>query len=355
MQDKHSKTEEATPKRLRDSKKKGQTAKSGDLNSAVSFLIFAIFLGVLGQHLFASSFEMIRATLRTDVYSLSPRLAGAILIQGVMRFFMIFMPFGVIAVFSGIVTNLAQVGFIFSVEPIKPDFKRLNPIEGFKNIFSSKAIFNLFKSILKLVVVSFITYKGLSRIIMQVVNAGQLGTEKLFPFFIGVVRGLSINIAALMIILGIIDFIFQKREFKKNLKMTKQEIKDEYKQMEGDPKIKSARQQRQREMSMQRMMSQVKTSDVIIANPTHIAIALRYRQGVDKAPVVTAKGVDYMAQKIKAKGAENKIPVIENKPLARTMYGKVEPGNFVPVELYQAVAEILALVYQMEKDKKGKI
>jgi flagellar biosynthetic protein FlhB len=355
MQDKHSKTEEATPKRLRDSKKKGQTAKSGDLNSAVSFLVFATFLGVLGQHLFSSSFEMIRSTLRTDAYSLSSGLAGTILTQSALRLLGIFMPFGMIAVFVGLAINLAQVGFIFSVEPIKPDFKRLNPIEGFKNIFSSKAIFNMFKSILKLVAVTFITYRGLTKIMMQIVNSGQLGTEKLFTFFMDIVRSLSINIAALMIILGVMDFIFQKREFKKNMRMTKQEIKDEYKQMEGDPKIKAARQQRQRELSMQRMMSEVETSSVIIANPTHIAIALRYEQGVDKAPIVTAKGIDYMAQKIKSKATEKKIPIIENKPLARSMYSKVEPGSFVPVELYQAVAEILALVYQMEKNKKGKI
>jgi flagellar biosynthesis protein FlhB len=155
-----------------------------------------------------------------------------------------------------------------------------------------------------------------------------------------------------MIILGILDFIFQKKEYKKNLMMTKQEIKDEYKQMEGDPKIKSKRQQKQREMSMARTMQGVEASTVIITNPTHIAIAIRYEQGVDEAPVVMAKGLDYMAMKIREKAKEMDIPIIENKPLARGMYYKVEPGSSVPLEMYQAIAEILALVFTMKRKKK---
>ncbi|MBF7096307.1 flagellar biosynthesis protein FlhB [Alkalibacter mobilis] len=356
MQDKHSKTEQATPKRLRDSKRKGQTAKSGDLNSAVSFLIFALLLGSLGRYLLVNSAEMVEATLKTGIGNdLSYANAGVVLIQIIERFFYIFLPFGIIAVALGVFTNLVQVGFIFSIEPIKPDFKRLNPVEGFKNIFSQKAVFNMFKSILKLIVVSFITYKGLQDVIRQILNSGQIGTENLFYFFIEIIRSLSINIAVLMLGLAIIDLIFQKKEFKKNMMMTKQEIKDEYKQMEGDPKIKSARQQRQRELSMSRTMQSVEESSVIITNPTHIAIALRYEQGKDQAPVVMAKGLDYMAQKIKEKAREVNVPVVENKPLARAMYHKVDPGDHVPVEMYQAIAEILAFVYKLKEKNKGKI
>ncbi|HSP46517.1 MAG TPA: EscU/YscU/HrcU family type III secretion system export apparatus switch protein, partial [Clostridiaceae bacterium] len=200
MQDKHSKTEEASPKRLRDSRKKGQVAKSGDLNSSVSFLAFALLLTGLGQYLFKNSFEMVRATLRTGPgETLSAGNAGSILMQSALRFFVIFLPFGLVAVVVGIVTNLAQVGFLFTAEPIKPDFKRLNPLEGFKNIFSSKSLFNKFKSIMKLCVVTFITLNGLKKVIIPIMNAGQMGVEKLFPFFIDIVRTLSISIASLMI------------------------------------------------------------------------------------------------------------------------------------------------------------
>ncbi len=353
MQDKHSKTEEATPKRLRDSRKKGQISKSGDLNSAVSFLVFALLLGALGDYLLTNSIEYITLALSQDVgKGLTQANVGAILVQNVMKILLIFMPFGLIAVFIGVVTNVVQVGFLFTAEPLKPDFKRLNPIEGMKNIFSKKALFNMFKSIMKLLIVTYLTYTGLQKVMKPIMNLGGVGVEKLFGFFMDTVSTLSVSIASFMIILGVIDFIFQKKDYKKNLMMTKQEIKDEYKQMEGDPKIKSKRQQRQREMSMARTMQSVEASTVIITNPTHIAIALRYEQGKDEAPVVLAKGLDYMAMKIREKAKEEGIPIIENKPLARSMYYKVEPGSSVPVEMYQAIAEILALVFTMNKNKR---
>lgn len=353
MEDKHSKTEDATPKRLRDSRKKGQVSKSGDLNSSVSFLVFAVLLGALGDYLLRNSLEFLHTSLSFDLGSgLTPANAGVHLFQLVMKILVIFLPFGLIAVVIGILTNVVQVGFLFTAEPLKPDFKRLNPMEGMKNIFSKKSLFTMFKSIMKLLVVTYLTYTGLKEVMVPLMNLGNVGVEKLFGFFMETVGNLSTDIATLMIILGILDFVVQKRDYKKNLMMTKQEIKEEYKQMEGDPKIKSKRQQKAREMSMARTMQSVETSTVIITNPTHIAIALRYEQGVDEAPVVMAKGLDYMAMKIKDKAKEKGIPIIENKPLARAMYHKVEPGSSVPVEMYQAIAEILALVFTMNKKKK---
>jgi len=353
MEDKHSKTEEATPKRLRDSRKKGQVSKSGDLNSSVSFLVFAVLLGALGDYLLKNSLAFLRTSLSADMgRGLTPSDTGVLLLQLALKTLSIFLPFGLIAVAVGIFTNVIQVGFLFTLEPLKPDFKRLNPMEGMKNIFSKKSLFNMFKSIMKLLVVTYLTYKGLQEVMVPLMNLGNVGVEKLFSFFMDTVRNLSIDIATLMIVLGIVDFIFQKKDYKKNLMMTKQEIKDEYKQMEGDPKIKSKRQQKAREMSMARTMQSVEAATVIITNPTHIAIALRYEQGVDEAPVVMAKGLDYMALKIREKAKEKNIPIIENKPLARGMYYKVEPGSSVPVEMYQAIAEILALVFTMNKKKR---
>jgi len=353
QQDKHSKTEEATPKRIRDSKKKGQVSKSQDLVSSVSFLAFALLLGSLGTYLLKNSVDFMGLALTYNVGDgLTPKFVGTLLVQNVMKVFLIFIPFGLIAVFLGVVVNVVQVGFLFTMEPLKPDFKKLNPIEGFKNIFSRKALFKLFTSLMKLLVVGYLSYTGLQKVMVPIMNLGGVGVEKIFNFFIDTVRTLSINIASLMIILGILDFIFQKKEYKKNLMMTKQEIKDEYKQMEGDPKIKSKRQQRQREMSMARTMQSVEAATVIITNPTHIAIAIRYEQGEDDAPIVMAKGLDYMAMKIREKAKELDIPIIENKPLARNMYYKVEPGSSVPMEMYQAIAEILALVFTMNKKKK---
>lgn len=353
MADRNSRTEEATPKRLRDSRRKGQVAKSNDFTTAVSFLAFSILISWFGRYVFTSGLGIMKEFLHFDLSSeISLNSVGKILATGSYEFAGAVIPFAAVAIATGVGAGLAQTGFIFSSEPLKPDFKKLNPVAGIKNMFSAKALFNTVKNILKLGIVFFITYRSISGMIESIANTSVLGNEKLFDFFIEILGSITINVAMIILALGIIDLVYQRRDFKKNLRMTKQEVKQEHKEMEGDPHIKSARLQRQRQLAMQRMMTEVETSSVVIANPTHIAIALRYEQGKDKAPVVTAKGVDFMAQKIKDKAKEAKVPIIEDKPLARMLYPKVETGRYVPVELYQAVAEVLALVYKMQGKKK---
>ncbi|MFZ7131479.1 MAG: flagellar biosynthesis protein FlhB [Eubacteriales bacterium] len=354
MPDKESRTEKATPKRLRDARKKGQVVKSGDLNSAASFFLFTLSIGVLGQYLFSNTLQYLRNALTID-YTFDVQNAGVLLINNISYYFVLILPFFIIAVVLAIITNLIQVGFMFTLEPLKPDFKKLNPIEGFKNIFSVKSLFNLVKNLMKLIVVLFITYLGLSQSYKSILNTNSIGTEKLFGFFINFVKDISFNIAIVMLGIAIVDYIFQRREYLKNLRMTKQEIKDEYKEMEGNPQIKSLRQQKQRQLAMNRMMSSIKTADVVITNPTHIAVVLRYHAPQDKAPIVVAKGVDLLAEKIRNKATEHNIPIIENKPLAQAMYKKVELGDYVPVDLYKAIAEILAIVYQMRQRRKRSV
>lgn len=356
MDDKENKTEEATPKRLRDARRKGQVAKSGDLSSATSFLVFLMFMGVLGQYLFTNTLKFLKSSLETDYSTLIIQSnLRSIFIKNIIYFGVILLPFALISVVIGIGINLLQIGFLFSLEPLKPDFKRLNPIEGFKNIFSKKAIFNLIKNILKLTLVFYMTYGNLSKYVNRIFNSGDLGTEKLFFFMMEFVKDVGLNIALVMLILSIVDYVFQRRDFKKNLRMSKQEVKDELKEMEGNPEMKSFRMQKQRQIAMSRMMSSIKTSTVVITNPTHISVVLRYNSEMDKAPIVTAKGADYLAEKIKEVARLNKIPILENKQLARTMYKKVEIGEQVPVDLYKAVAEILAVVYQMQEKNKHKV
>lgn len=353
QQDKHAKTEDASPKRLKDSRKKGQIAKSSDLNSAVSFLLFAVMLSSLGAYLLKNTTAFLLRTLRLDFSEgLNYGNAGRILGDALLQFLYIFLPFGLLAVVVGISTNLLQVGFLFTLDPLKMDFKKLNPLEGFKNIFSKKAVNNLVKSLMKLVIVAGLTYQGLGKVMKPIMNAGELSLNHMFTFFMDIVQDLSITIAIFMIILGLLDLIFQKKDHKKNLMMTKHEVKEEYKQMEGDPKIKSLRQQKQREMSTQRTLKGVAESTVLITNPTHIAIAIRYDETLDQAPVVMAKGLDFLALKMKEEAKAKKIPIMENKPLARAMYYQVEPGSTVPLELYQAMAEVLAIVYTLNKKKK---
>lgn len=354
MADKESKTEDASPKRLRDAKKKGQVAKSADLNSAISFFVFTLLIGVLGTYVFQNTYIYLKNALNVNRYR-DIFFSNKIFVDSIGQYTILLFPFAAIAVFMGIVVNLLQTGFLFTTHPLKPDFKKLNPIEGFKNIFSSKSLFTLFKNLAKLSLVFFMTYKNLSSSIKLIINSGNIGTGKLFNFFLDLLKSLSFNIAIVMLGIALVDWIFQRREYKKNLKMSKQEIKDEYKEMEGSPEIKQARQRRQREIAMGRMMQDIPDSDVVITNPTHIAIALRYDKDKDMAPVVRAKGVDHVAKKIKGVAKENKIPIIENKPLARAMYKKAEIGEYVPVELYKAIAEILVMVKEIEKKNRGKI
>lgn len=356
MSDKHSKTEVPTPKRLRDAKKKGQVAKSNELSPAISLVAFAmagVFLGQLlmnnGQRLMKKAFSVNYGMELTSSYS------RHLVLDGIMSLLVTALPYMVAAVILGIIVNLSQVGFIFTIHPIKPDIKRINPIEGFKNIFSKKALFTLVKNLAKLIIVFYITYKSLSTSVGMILNAGELGTVKLFPFLIVFVRELVMDIGLVMLGIAVIDYVFQRKEFRDNLKMSKQEIKDEFKEMEGNPQIKQARQQRQRQLAMSRMMSSIPQADVIITNPTHIAIAIRYNQKKDNAPVVLAKGTEFLAAKIREKAKENKVPIMENKELARAIYSKSEVGGYIPIELYQAVAEVLALVYRLKQINSKKI
>ena len=356
MEDKENKTEEATSKRLSDARKKGQVAKGEDLSAAVSFVVFGSMITVLGQFILKNSLSFMNNSMRFNPkLNLTASNVGTMLINSIIQFGFLLFPFALIAVTIGVIVNLVQVGFLFTTTPLKPDFKRLNPIEGFKNIVSKKAMFKLVKNIMKLGLVFYMTYKNLSKSIVMVPNAGHVGTEKLFPYMLDFVKGLSMDIAILMFILAVIDYVFQRRSFKKDQRMSKQEIKDEYKEMEGNMQFKQARQQKHRQLAMSQMMGNIPDSTVVITNPTHLAVVLRYDTTKDSAPIVTAKGADFIAKKIREIAKENKIPIMENKELARAMYKQVEIGDQVPVELYKTIAEILAIVYQMKEKNKRKI
>lgn len=356
MSEKGQKTEEATPKRIRDAKRKGQSAKSAELSPAVSLMIFTMLGTALGGYILNRGLVFVRNSLSVnynmEIVSGNVRV---IFFSNFINSLLAVAPFALISMFSGIIVNIAQTGFIITGEPLKPDLNRINPISGFKNLFSKKSLFTLIKNILKLILIFYLVYSNITKSYKQILNSGNIGTEKLFIFLSSFIISLISNIVVVMLILAIVDFIFQKWEFKKNLRMTKQEVKEEYKEMEGDPQIKSVRRQRQRELSASRMMADVPTSTVVVTNPAHIAVALRYEPKKDQAPSVVAKGADLIANKIKEIAKENKIPIIENVGLARTMYKDVEVGEYIPYELYQAVAEILALVHKLKEKNKGKI
>jgi flagellar biosynthetic protein FlhB len=247
--------------------------------------------------------------------------------------------------------NVAQVGFQFTTEPLKFKPDKINPISGFKRMFSAKNLFNLIKSIIKVVIVGFIAYSYVNDRLSDLMTLMGADIKIIIRMGFDMLFDLAFRICAAMLILALVDYAWQWWQHEQDLKMTKQEIKEEYKQMEGDPKIKSKIKEKQRKISMQRMMSSVPQADVVITNPTHYAIAVKYDLAIADAPIVLAKGQDYVALRIRKLAEENNVTIVENKPLARALYDSVEIGEKIPIELYHAVAEVLAFVYNLKNKK----
>ncbi|MFK2825011.1 flagellar biosynthesis protein FlhB [Bacillus sp. B190/17] len=343
------KTEKATPKKRQDSRKKGQVAKSQDVTTAISLLalfgflfIGASFIGKSIVHLFQHSLQYYL------VMPVTESNLKVIVLEIMEQLIYILGPVMLIALLAGVTANYFQVGFLLTGEPLKPKLEKLDPIKGFKRIFAVRALVELLKSMLKISFVGAITFFILWSNIEEVLKL----SFKSINDALGTVGMLTLQMGAAasgaLLFLALLDFLYQKYDFEKSIRMSKQDIKDEYKNIEGDPLIKSKIKQRQREMAMSRMMQEVPQADVVITNPTHYAIALKYDEKQSDAPMVVAKGVDYLAQKIKYVAGENEVELIENRPLARALYDQVEVGQPIPEEFFKAVAEILAYVYRIK-------
>ncbi len=345
------KTEDPTPKKVKDARKKGQVAKSADLNSAIILLIIVILTVVSGEKAFENLYLFLYRSLNNinlDVANIGLR---GMFSYNVYYFFSITAIVFITVMLGGIIANLVQSGFLFTLDPLKPNFKKLNPIEGFKNQFSKKSIFNLVKTLFKLILISYVAYAFIKDNIFNIYKLTNINVAQIYSYMKDLIISLVIKIAIVLLSLGVIDLVFQKYDHKKNLRMTKHEIKEEMKQMEGDPLIKSQRRQKQRQLAMSRMMEDVPKTDVVITNPTHIAVAVKYEDGVDEAPMVMAMGADNVAMKIREIAKENDIPIMENKPLARMLFKKAKVGKEIPIDLYKATAEILAAIYKMNRTK----
>ncbi|MDQ0214286.1 flagellar biosynthetic protein FlhB [Oikeobacillus pervagus] len=343
------KTEKATPKKKQDSRKKGQVAKSQDVNTAIGLLFVFGFLLIASTFMGTGVFKVFEHTFQH--YMLMPLTENnlkMISFEMMKELAMISGPIMLVALIAGIVANYMQVGFLFTGEPLKPKLDKIDPIKGFKRIFSLRAIVELLKSILKISFVGAVTFIILWLNIDQVLGLSFQSLKDTLTTVgsLTVQMGLAASFALLF--LSLLDYLYQRYDFEKNLRMSKQDIKDEYKNTEGDPLIKSRIKQRQREMAMKRMMQEVPEADVVITNPTHYAIALKYDEEKMDAPFVVAKGVDYLAQKIKYIANENDVMMVENRPLARALYDQAEIGEVIPEEFFKAVAEILAYVYRIK-------
>lgn len=347
------KTEQPSSKKLEDARKKGMVAKSIEVNSLLIVIagLVTIFLlqSYIGQRMSRFTINIFNSldTLPKKI-SLLPNMAY----DWYMFFFSVLAPIMTAVVIVALASNIAQVGFKLSPKALAPKFSKLNPANGIKRIFSSRSLVEIFKTLLKFFVIAFFTYLILSDLIVASAYLDNLNPSELIIFMIDNAFSLLWKIALLYAVIAAIDFVYQRYKFKKDMMMTKQEVKEEMKQLEGDPTVKGRIRKMQMQAAQQRMMANLPNADVVITNPTHYAVALKYDMTKDSAPEVIAKGVDLLAQRIKKVAAEHNIPLHEDRELARALYKMCDVGDKIPPSLFKAVAQVLAYVYNLKKNKK---
>ncbi len=348
------KSEQPTGKKLSESREKGQVAKSVEINSLAIFTTGLLML-YLTQNFLSSQISTYSSNIfkSLSVVTINQDFLQNFAKEGVFFFLLTLAPIlGALFVIA-LVSGIAQVGFKVSLKALKPEMSKFNPLKGIKNIFiSSKSIIEILKSLIKLAVIGGFTYSILSDLVVKSTNLVEYSISEIVQFMIESSFKLLWRVALVYAVIAAADFIFQKKKFKKDMMMTKQEIKEENRQSEGDPQIKSRIKKLQFQAAKRRMMQAVPQADVVITNPTHYAIALKYDISKDSAPKVIAKGVDGLAQRIKAVAVENGIPLHEDRQLARTLYKVCDIGDFIPASLFKAVAQILAYVFQLKDNKK---
>lgn len=343
------KTEKATPKRREEEREKGRVAKSQEVNTALLLLFAFIILAVMGsfmkEKMSALYFQSFTEYIHWDV---TPETVMKILREAFIEIGKVITPIMGIVIVAAIVSNLLQIGFLFTTEPLKFDLKKIDPIQGAKRIFSLRALVEFLKSMLKIAFIGTTTFAVIWIYKDDMMMMALKNTESAINFFGRVTITIGIAATLALLFLSIFDYAYQRYDYEKNIRMSKQDIKDEQKNIEGDPLIQSRIKEKQREIAMRRMMSEVPHADVVITNPTHYAVAITYDEKVANAPYVVALGIDEIALKIKEIAESHGVMTVENRELARNLYNSLDIGDIIPEEFYQAVAEILAYVYRME-------
>ncbi|MBL4937981.1 fused FliR family export protein/FlhB family type III secretion system protein [Clostridium sp. YIM B02515] len=346
------KTEEATPKKKSDARKKGQVARSKEVNLALTMLAATLAFLALGSYAGSSLKDTMQMFLNNYLLTnLDYNSLQGITLTALWRIALVILPIIVPIMIMGVLANFIQVGFMVTQEPLKPQLSKINPLKGLKRIFSFRTVIETIKNLIIVSILAYVGYGFIRDNYSYIMQMGNLKIGAVPAAFGKIVMSIFSKITIIMVVVALADYLYQRFQYNKDLKMTKQEIKEEFKQQEGDPQIKGKIKQRQREMASRRMMQAVPDATVVVTNPTHIACALRYKEGEDSAPILIAKGADNVAIKIKEIAKNSEVPIIENRALARLIFAEVEIDSKVPTEMYQAVAEVLALVYKMNKKK----
>lgn len=350
------KTEQPTAKKLSDAREEGQVARSNELITASGlatlFVVLKILAGSTGKQFMEVYTKAFRNIDKFATEEFTMRLAKEIFSDAIFSIIIICLPIFAIVVLISVIVIVFQVKWQISTKLIKPKWSKISPANGFKKIISKEKIVELLLEIVKIVIISYIAYTTLKKEWPMLLNLCFMKLEQAIVLIGNFVIDLGLKVSLIFLVVGLGDLIYQKLKFRKDMRMSKQEVKDEFKNSEGDPIIKNKIRAKMREVSMRRMMQDLPQADVVITNPTHLAAAIKYDKATSEAPILLAKGADFLAQKIKEIAKENKIEIVENKPLARMLYYNVEVGQEIPPELYQMTAEVLAYVYGL-KNKVG--
>lgn len=352
------KTEEPTAKKLSDARKEGQIAKGKDLTSSVMllclFMVLKYTVGSMGEKFircFQKNYTLIGDLFESTHGEFNMQYTISVIQSASLDMLIMLLPFFAVGVVAAFVIEVVQVKWKPTSKPLQPKLSKFNPINGVKRIFSVKTLVGLLKQIVILAVICIVVYNKLKIRMSDIYKLYDISLTSAIMLLGDIIFDIGTVICVIYVIIGIVDYVYEKRKFKKDMMMTKQEVKDEWKNTEGSPDVKQKQRQKMAEASRRRMMQAVPEADVVITNPTHFAVALKYEQNKGKAPVVVAKGEDFLAAKIKEIARENNVEIVENKPLARMLYYNVELDEEIPPELYQAVAEVLAFVYNIKNKR----
>jgi flagellar biosynthetic protein FlhB len=343
-------TEPATPKKREEARRKGQVAKSREIVS-----VAVLGTGILYLFLGGESMAMTLGNTIKQAFAMVPELCVAdlstvvVFHQTIRSFLAIVLPLMLVLSAAAILASMVQTGFVWSVTPLAPKASKIDPIQGMKRIFSKRAGVELGKSLAKMIIVGWAAFSTLQDEVHHLTELAYQSEAQIMSLLGNASLKVATRCCTVIVLLAVLDYLYQRWEYEQNLKMTKQEVKEEFKQTEGDPLVRSRIRSIQREMARRRMMEEVKTADVVITNPQHLSIALRYDSAAMTAPTVVAKGADKIAFKIREVAREYAIPMVENKILAQNLYRSVDVGQEIPEDLYRAVAEILAYVYGLKR------
>jgi len=343
------KTEEPSSKRRADFRKKGQVAQSKEVQTAALFTLILLFWIYYMPEFWKGLSELIGIILRNlNSFTGTPSSVYSLALFIVKDMAILLLPLFLLVMIVGFFSSVFQIGWLFTTQPLSPDFSKLDPVKGLGRMFSMKSVVDLVKSVLKIILIGWIAYSTVYNHFEEALILVDTSVPQTTLFLARIAMLILSKVCGLLILIAAIDFLYTRYELEEKMKMTKQEVKEEYKEMEGDPYIKSQIRRVQQEMARKRMMAEVPDADVVITNPTHFAVAIKYDAMSMDSPIIVAKGADHVAMRIREIAKENEVPLIENPPVARLLH-KIDLGAAIPEELFKAVAEILAHVYSLKK------